>query len=172
MPSDRRPAILEIIMKRFAIIAGALALASVAIPAKAQNAAPGGPIAIEDAWARATPGGATTAAIYLTLANHGDAEDRLIACATPVAREVQIHAMTVEGDIMRMGAVSGGILLPPHRTVALKPGGYHLMLIGVKAPLKAGATVALTLRFARAGAITVHVPVKALREDQPPSGAH
>src|SRR5690606_32932339 len=129
MPSDRRgcrPTIPEIIVKRFAVIACVLALAGLAIPAKARNAAPVRPIVVENAWARAMPGGVTTAAIYLTLTNRGDTADRLIACTTPVARAVQIHETTAHGDIMRMRAVADGVPLPPHRSVALKPGARHL----------------------------------------------
>lgn len=159
-------------MKRFAVIACVLALAGLAIPAKARNAAPVRPIVVENAWARAMPGGVTTAAIYLTLTNRGDTADRLIACTTPVARAVQIHETTAHGDIMRMRAVADGVPLPPHRSVALKPGAHHLMLVGVKEPIRVGATVALTLQFAHAGDMTVEVPVTALRNDRPPAGAH
>lgn len=118
-----------------------------------------GDVQVKDIWARATPGGAQTAAIYATL--QSIAGDRLTAASTPVAKETQLHTMTMEEGVMKMRQVDG-IDLPAGQTVALKPGGYHIMLIGLTEPLKEGQTFPVTLTFAKAGAENVTVTVQAV----------
>jgi len=105
-------------------------------------------IQIKDAWARATPGGAQTAAVYVTL--ESAAGDRLVGVATPAATEAQLHSMSMDNGVMKMRQVDG-IDLPAGQTVTLKPGGYHIMLVGLAQPLKEGQTFALTLTFEKAG---------------------
>jgi copper(I)-binding protein len=96
----------------------------------------------------------------LTLSNLGAAPDRLLGGATPVASQVEVHEMSMDGGVMRMRPVSGGLVIPAGGTVALKPGGYHIMLIGLKTPLTAGTMVPLTLRFEKAGLVKLQVPVR------------
>lgn len=146
-------------MNRFTLIAGALTLASLSCPVRADDAA-ARPIAIENAWARATPAGARTGAAYLTIENRGAEADRLTAASSPAAEKVEVHEMSMTGGIMRMRAVAGGLAVPAHGSVTLKPGGYHLMLTGLKHPLKAGETLAVTLTFAKAGAVAVSAPIR------------
>lgn len=120
-----------------------------------------GPIQIAEAWARATPTGAKAGAAYMTIENRGRHEDRLTGVTSAAAEHVQIHAMTMDGDVTRMREIAGGVGVPPNGSVALKPGGDHLMLLGLHRPLKAGDTVAVTLNFARAGAVVLDIPVRA-----------
>jgi len=119
-------------------------------------------IAVEGPWARATPGGARTGAVYMTLANKTDASDRLTAASSDVAAEVQIHQMSVVNGIMKMRQLTDGLAIPARGSVTLKPGSYHVMLIGLKKPLTVGETFPLTLTFQKAGNISVTVQVKAM----------
>ncbi len=119
--------------------------------------AQGNAVMIKDAWARATPGGAQTGAAYLTL--QSPAGDRLSGVSTPVAKEAQLHSMTMENGVMKMRQVDG-VDLPPGQTVKLKPSGYHIMLMGLSKPLEEGQTFPLTLIFAKAGSETVTVKVE------------
>jgi hypothetical protein len=86
------------------------------------------------------------------------AADRLVSAGTPVADTTELHTTVRDGDVMRMRPVAG-IDLPAGRPVALSPGGLHVMLLGLRAPLKEGETIPLTLTFERAGTIEVRVPV-------------
>lgn len=119
-------------------------------------AAAAGTITVERPWARASA--APTGAVFMSIRNDGEA-DRLLAVSSPVAAEVQLHVSEMDGDIMRMRRVEG-IDVPAHGRAVLQPGGYHVMLIGLKEPLKVGTTVPLTLDFAKAGKIEVTAPVE------------
>ncbi len=137
----------------------ALAVAVVALAAPAATAAfADDGIAIADAWARATPGKAPTGAAYLTLTNSGTAADRLVGASSPVAATTELHEDKEENGIMKMRPVP---VLPiaPGQSITLKPGGYHLMLTGLKAPLKQGDSFPLTLTFEKAGAKEVQVAI-------------
>jgi len=118
-----------------------------------------GSLTIAQPHARATVPGQNTGGGYLRLHNKGPA-DRLIAASTPVSSTVELHSMTMEGDVMRMRELDA-IDVPAGKTVELKPGGLHLMLMGLKAPLKAGDNFALKLRFEKAGEVTVQAKVRA-----------
>lgn len=107
-----------------------------------------GGVEIKDAWARATPGGAENGAAYLTLL--APTGDRLTAVTSPAAGKAQLHEMTNDGGIMKMREVTA-LDLPPGQKVTLKPGGLHIMMTGLKQPLKPGQSVPLTLRFEKAG---------------------
>jgi|TARA_R110002124_G_scaffold11529_1_gene54683 copper(I)-binding protein len=110
------------------------------------------------AWCRPTPNGARTGACYLTL--RSSAGDRLTGVATPVSTATQIHTMTMENDVMRMSELAEGLPLPAEQAVTLAPGGEHLMLVGLTAPLVAGQTVALSLGFEKSPAMTVQAEVR------------
>lgn len=109
-------------------------------------------------WARATPGAATTGAIYLTLENTGSDPDRLLGATTPVAASVQFHSNMNDNGVMKMEMMDG-IDVPPGATVVLKPSNTHLMLPSIAHPLKEGETFPLRLQFQKAGAVTVDVHV-------------
>jgi copper(I)-binding protein len=115
-------------------------------------------IAIEGPWARATPGRATNGAAYFTLTNQGPAGDRLIGASSPAAGRVELHTHVHDNGVMRMRKLPG-IDLTPGASVTFRPGGYHVMLMGLKAPLRKGGTFPLTLRFEKAAPKTVTVKV-------------
>ncbi|MBY8824991.1 copper chaperone PCu(A)C [Sphingomonas colocasiae] len=138
----------------------AIALAATAItPLAAQNARQGN-IAIENPWSRQTAPGQGNGAGFMTIVNRGKAADRLLGGTSLAAARVEVHSMTMDGGVMRMRPVTGGLPIPAGGGVALKPGGYHIMLIGLKQPLAPGAQVPVTLRFENAGAIAVRLKVQ------------
>jgi periplasmic copper chaperone A len=146
---------------RLFAIATTLAATITAAPAQT------GQIEITNAWARATPGGATTGAAYLTIVS--PAADRLVAASSPVAKSAQLHTMTMQGNIMKMRQVAG-IDLPAGKPVTLKPGGLHIMLVGLNAPLAAGQNFPLTLTFRNAGSKEVTVAVAKVGAMAPSAG--
>jgi periplasmic copper chaperone A len=116
-------------------------------------------IACEQVWARPTAGAGTTGAAYFTLTNNGPA-DQLIGASTPIAASAGVHETIDDNGVMKMRPVAS-IALAPDRPVTFRPGGYHVMLIGLKAPLKVGDSFPLTLSFAHAQPLTVTVKVQA-----------
>jgi periplasmic copper chaperone A len=143
---------------KFAFIA---LLTAFACPAFAQATATS-TITVDQPWARATAAGAQTGAVYLTLDNKGSTPDRLTGASSDVANKLQIHEMKVENGVMQMRELAGGLSIPAGGSVVLKPGSYHVMLIGLKKPLTAGEKFPLTLTFEKAGTISVTVPVQAM----------
>jgi periplasmic copper chaperone A len=117
-------------------------------------------IRIVDGWARATPPAAPTGAIYFTVVNAGPA-DRLVGASTPAAERAEIHEMATTNMVMTMRQMKDGAVVPAKGSLTLAPGGVHVMLMRLKAPLKVGDTVPLTLRFQRAGEVKLTLPVKA-----------
>lgn len=115
-------------------------------------------IKVNDAWARATAPGQTATAAYLTIANNGAGEDRLLAVATS-AGTATLHASSTSDGVARMRPLADGLPVPPHSTVKLEPAGAHVMLTGLGRPLGAEDTIPLTLRFERSGAIQVPVRI-------------
>ncbi len=149
-------------MKNAAFIAAAACL--VATSALAAASTP----RIAAGWVRATPPGAPAGAAYLTLTNPGKTPDRLLGGSAPGVKRVEVHEMSVTGGVMRMRPLTEGLAIPAGGTVVLKPGGYHIMLIGLDRPLKAGDTLRLTLRFEKAGSVEAVLPIKT----PPAAGAH
>lgn len=119
-----------------------------------------GAIKIESAWTRATPGAAKTGAGYLKVTNTGDAADTLIGGSAAFARKVEIHAMEMTDDVMRMAKLDPGLVIEPGETVMLEPGGFHVMLMGMTEKMIEGDTVTITLEFQNAGAVDVVFPVQ------------
>src|SRR4051812_48739176 len=136
-----------------------LSVAALIAAVSLAGAAGAATIEVGDAWIRATPPGAPTAAGYALVVNHGVASDRLTGARTSVAATVEMHSMSMAGGIMRMRALTA-IPLAGNGTIQLAPNGDHLMLIGLKGPLKAGAHVKVTLVFQRAGAVAADFVVK------------
>lgn len=143
-------------MRLFQKYAAATLFAVAAFPALALEAS----VQIEKPWARATPGGASTGAVYMTIENKSKVEDRLTVATSDIAAKLEIHEMKVVDGVMQMREVPGGLAIPADGSLSLKPGGYHVMLIDLKKPLKAGETVPLTLNFEKAGKIEVSAPVR------------
>lgn len=116
-------------------------------------------IKVDDAWAPITIGRASTGAIYLALHNHGEGADRLVSAASAVAAKAELHAHVMEGGLARMVRIEAVEVAPGSPTV-LQPGGLHLMLFDIKAPLRAGERFVLELTFARAGKVIAEVAVR------------
>ena len=129
------------------------------------------PIMIMQPWARATPPGAPTAAAYLTIMNHGSEPDVLVGGSSPQADRVEFHQSTIDNGIMKMRPATSGVAIPAGGTVELKPDGYHVMLSGLKAPLRSGTMLPVTLRFAKAGSIEVVFAVEPIGARGPSGGA-
>lgn len=123
-------------------------------------AAQAGELHVDDPWARASLGQVPNSAAYMTLHNEGGEADRLLRAEAAVAAAVELHTHVMEGDVARMRRVDE-IELPAGESVALAPGGLHVMLIGLEAPLQPGETFPLTLVFERAGVLEVTVEVRA-----------
>jgi copper(I)-binding protein len=116
---------------------------------------------------------ASTGAVYLTITNKSHDADRLLSASSDVADKLQFHEMKVVNEIMEMSEVTGGLPVAANGSVVLKPGSYHVMLIGLKKPLTAGETIPLTLDFEKAGKVSITVPVRAMgagHEDMPGMG--
>lgn len=119
-------------------------------------------ISLEKPWSRATPSGAPVGAGYVTLKNSGGAADKLLSATAPdVAGKVEIHEMSMDNGVMKMRPVNG-LEVPAGKSVELKPGGYHIMFMQLKQPLKAGDTIKGTLTFEKAGAVPVEYKVEAM----------
>lgn len=143
---------------RLTMLAMAVILPSIAMNAGA--AEPGGP-GIDHAWARATPGSASTGAAYFTIESSID--DRLISLASPVAQSAELHTHIEEDGVMRMRPVEGGLAVAANQRLELKPGGLlHVMLINLNRKLKAGDRFPLVLTFEKAGPRIVTVKVEPL----------
>jgi copper(I)-binding protein len=156
-------------MKLF-LSAAVLAVSLAATPSFAHDYKVGS-IEIGHPWSRATPSTAPSAGGFLTLTNKGDAPDRLVAIQSPAAKQVGLHEMKMDGAVMRMRELENGVALAPGQTVELKPGGYHVMFIDLKAPFVKGQKVPATLVFEKAGKVDVEFQVDALGATQP-SGQH
>jgi copper(I)-binding protein len=119
-------------------------------------------IRVADAWARPSIGQSKNTAAYMSIFNDGEADDVLERARSPKVETVEMHqtTMTSEG-VMQMRKVEGGLPVPAGGSLALSPGGTHLMLLGLKEALNAGDEIVLTLEFTHAGAIDVRVPVSA-----------
>lgn len=115
-------------------------------------------VTVEHAWARATPKMAVTGGGYLTMTNRGPGEDRLLNVTSPVAEKIQFHSMAIDNGVAKMTQLLA-VELPPGVPVAFRPGGIHMMLLGLKHQLKEGETVPLTLTFEKADAVEVDARV-------------
>ena len=145
-------------MKRLFIAA---ALVLLTTPVLASSAA----IQVSKAWARPAAQGGNGAG-YAVISNSGPKADKLTAAASPVAASIKIHeSMIMNGQAM-MHPRPGGLAIPPGGTASLKPGGFHLMMMGLKRPLKAGEHFPMVLTFQKAGKVSVDFVVQPM----PPTG--
>ncbi|MFM7345726.1 MAG: copper chaperone PCu(A)C [Tagaea sp.] len=144
----------------------ALVAALLALPAFAAD------IRVEDAWARASLGQARNGAAYMIVHATGAQPDRLVAAASPVAGKVELHNHIMVGNVAQMRPVDAIEVMPGSPTV-LQPGGLHVMLLDLRAPLQAGQSFPVTLRFERAGDVQIQVEIRAARGGSaPPHGGH
>jgi copper(I)-binding protein len=125
---------------------------------------------VKDAWVRTSvPGQKATGAFMKLTAKDGA---KLVAASSPVAGVTEVHEMKMEGDVMKMKAVAGGLDLPAGKTVELKPGGYHVMLMDLKAALPKDSTIPLTLVFKDAKGVESRLELKVPVAAAPMAAAH
>jgi periplasmic copper chaperone A len=126
-----------------------------------------GPLQITQPWARATPRGAASGAAYMTVTNTGNTAERLNCVSSDASAKCQMHEMTMENGVMRMRPLEGGLQIKPGESVTLKPGGYHVMLLNLKAPLQQGKTVEATLKTSDGATVQVQFPIAAIGAPAP-----
>ena len=124
-----------------------------------------GAIQVQQVWSRAAPQG-RVGVLYMTITDQG-APDRLVGIETPVAEKAELHESVAEGGVMKMRPVAAAPV-EPGKPLILKPGGYHVMLMGLRRSLKAGDEFPATIRFAQAGAISVTAHVAKAGAAAPP----
>src|SRR4029450_5295932 len=156
-PFEHESRTMKNITHTFACAAALLAL--LGAPAQAQEVK-AGDLVITQPWSRATPGGAKIAGGFLTIENKGTTPDRLVSGSGDVAGKVEIHEMAMNNGGMTLGPRGKGVPVEAGKTVKLAPGGYHLMLMDLKIPLKQGDKVPLTLEFEKAGKVTLSLDVQ------------
>lgn len=142
-----------------------------AAPANAQEVK-AGDLVITQPWSRATPSGAKVAGGYLTIENKGTSPDRLISASGDIAGKVEIHEMAMNNGVMTMRPLDKGLVIEPGKTVKLAPGGYHVMLMDLKGPLRQGDKVPLALQFEKAGKVTLSLDVQGVGAQAPAGGGH
>jgi copper(I)-binding protein len=126
-------------------------------------------IDVKDAWVRTTVQGQKATGAFMKITAKDGA--KLVSAASPVAGVVEVHEMKMDGDVMRMRAVQGGLDLPAGKTVELKPGGYHVMLMDLKAALPKDSTIPMTLVFKDSKGLETKVELKAPVAVAPPGAA-
>jgi copper(I)-binding protein len=129
-------------------------------------------IVIVQPWIRATPAGAHVAGGYMTIINTGSEPDRLIGGALPQAGSFSVHEMTMNGDVMQMREIQGGLEIKPGQTIEFSPSGYHLMFTELHEPLKQGDTVKGQLRFEKAGSVNIQYRVEGIGAQGPDHHHH
>ncbi|WP_422103177.1 copper chaperone PCu(A)C [Vreelandella sp.] len=127
-------------------------------------------IDVTQPWTRATPPGAGAGGGFVTLTNHGDGDDMLVGATSPITQRVEIHIMEMDGDVMRMAPLPGGIELPAGESVTLAPGGLHLMFMELGSPIVEGEPVPVTLEFQHAEPMEIELQVLPVGES--PEGHH
>ena len=126
-----------------------------------------GSLEIKHPWARATPKGAAVAGGYMTITNTGTAPDRLIGFSSPAAGKFEIHEMKMDNGVMKMRPLANGLEIKPGQTAEFKPGGYHLMFMGLKQPFEKGQRVKATLSFEKAGQVEVEYAIESIGAPAP-----
>ena len=143
----------------FAFTAVAMAASALMVLSARAEDIKAGDLVISQAWSRATPSGAKVGGSYLTIENKGTAADKLIGASSDVAGSIQVHEMSMANGTMKMRPLESGLAIEPGKTVKLAPGGYHLMMMDLKNPLKQGDKLSITLQFEKAGKVPVSFDV-------------
>jgi periplasmic copper chaperone A len=159
MPKNYVLTKLEVLPMRFFAALGAIVVSLAAFGSAGAHEASNMGITVAHPWVRATPGGSTIGAAYLEIKSEAGIVDRLVGATSPAAGRVEVHTHIKDGDVMRMRKVDV-VNVPSGASHVLAPSGDHLMLMELKAPLKEGDLVPLTLTFEKAGAITVEATVE------------
>ncbi len=151
-------------MKRFLLpLVAAVALSAMSIvTAFAQQAmVKAGSLEITEAWTRATLPGQPAGGGFLIIENKGAEADRLLSASSPLTPMTQVHEMKMQGDVMKMAELTDGLEIPAGAKVELKPGGFHIMFMGLKEGIKEGDVVKVKLVFEKAGEVEVEMPAQA-----------
>jgi copper(I)-binding protein len=148
-------------MTRTIFIIAAILAVCVGMPAQAEDVTVGS-LKISAPWTRATPKGASVGGGYMKITNTGGAPDRLVGGSTEISDRFEIHEMSMDNGVMTMRPVANGIEIKPGQTVEFKPGGYHVMFVGLKQPLAQGQPIKATLVFAKAGKVDVTFTVETI----------
>jgi uncharacterized protein YcnI/copper(I)-binding protein len=119
-----------------------------------------GDLEITRAWVRATLPGQPAAGGFLTVENKGKESDRLLSASSTLTPLTQVHEMKMDGDVMKMAELADGLEIPAGGKVELKPGGFHIMFMGLEKQVKEGEIVKVTLTFEKAGVVEVDLPVQ------------
>ena len=125
-----------------------------------------GTLEIEHPHARATPPNAPVSGGYMVIRNTGDVPDRLVSGEASFADRVEVHEMAMDGDVMKMRQLADGLEIPAGGEVELKPGGYHIMFIGIDSQFKAGETRKASFTFEKAGTIELEFSVEDMKSMQ------
>ncbi len=161
--APRRPASLfRSFEERLGIVVFVLALLFASAHAVMAHEFKVGDLEIGHPWSRAVPAGASVAGGYLTVTNHGSSPDKLLSVSSDVSAKAELHEMAVKDGVMTMRPVEGGLEIPAGGKVELKPGGYHLMFMGLKELPKQGQKFPATLTFEKAGSVKVEFAVEAM----------
>ena len=134
-----------------------LILAALLLSSCGQSGSPD--VQIANAWARETVAGQTSTAAYLTVSNKGTADDRLVSVSAPEPVKASVHVTENSGGVSHMRHMSSGLAVPTGSAIELKPGGTHVMITGLQAPLRRGQTLNLRLRFEKSGEKPIDVRV-------------
>jgi len=148
-------------MTRTVFIVATVLAAWAALPAQAEDVTVGG-LKISAPWARATPKGASVGGGYMKITNTGTAPDRLVGGSTDISGSFEVHEMKMEGDVMKMRPVAGGLEIKPGQTVTFDPSGYHVMFVDLKKQLVQGERFKATLEFAKAGKVDVDFTIEGI----------
>ena len=142
------------------------------LTAQVSNSVKAGDLVIAAAYTRQPPEGARVAGGFLKITNGGKESDRLIGGSTPFAKSLEVHEMAVVDGVMKMRELAKGLEIKQGETVELKPGGYHLMFMNMTQRPKTGEMVKVTLKFEKAGEVTIDVPVVAAGQSAPGAKMH
>jgi periplasmic copper chaperone A len=129
-----------------------------------------GDLVIDHAWARATPAGAKVGGGFLTIDNKGTTPDKLMGASSRAAGKVEVHETAINNGVATMRPVKDGLSIPAGQSVTLAPGGYHLMMMELKGPLKKGDKLVVTLVFEKAGEVKATFDIQGIGATGPTSG--
>jgi periplasmic copper chaperone A len=146
-------------MNRF-VLTAVMLVTAVSVPVQAEDAAVGS-LKISAPWVRATPKGAPVGGGYMTITNNGSVADRLVGGTSDASTRFEIHEMSMDGGVMKMRPV-GGIEIKPGQSIEFKPGGYHVMFVGLKQSFEQGQRIKATLQFEKAGNVAVNFNVEGI----------
>ena len=149
-------------------VVAAAAISLLSVPAIAEDYTIGD-LTLSQTWTRATPPKAKAGGGFVSITNNGQSADRLVAASSDVAAKVELHEMAVTDGVMKMRQMDNGIAIPAGETVSLKPGGLHIMFMGLKQSFEQGTSIPVVLTFENAGEIAVDLSVAKMGAKSPDS---